>query len=73
MDPKEISLHFLLNINEDFDDDLLQDVVELLHWLYQHLKSYDIVSKQYETRKLIMFGHLKIQKKHPLEGTMSTD
>lgn len=32
MEPKEISLHFLLNLNEDFDDDLLQDALELLHW-----------------------------------------
>lgn len=31
MDPKEISLHFLLHLNEDFDDDLLQDAIELLH------------------------------------------
>jgi len=31
MDPKEISLHFLLHMNEDFDDDLLQDAVDLLH------------------------------------------
>jgi hypothetical protein len=31
MDPKEISLHFLLNIHEDLDDDLLQDAIELLH------------------------------------------
>ena len=31
VDPKEISMHFLLHLNEDFDDDLLQDAVELLH------------------------------------------
>jgi dynactin complex subunit len=31
MEPKEISLHFLLHLNEDFDDDLLQDAIELLH------------------------------------------
>jgi hypothetical protein len=30
LDPKEIALHFLLHINEDFDDDLLQDAVDLL-------------------------------------------
>jgi hypothetical protein len=30
MDPKEIALHFMLHINEDFDDDLLQDALELL-------------------------------------------
>jgi hypothetical protein len=30
MDPKEIALHFLLHVNEDFDDDLLKDAVELL-------------------------------------------
>lgn len=30
MDPKEISLHFMLHINDDFDDDLLQDALELL-------------------------------------------
>ncbi len=27
MNPKEIALHFLLNINKDFDEDLLQDVI----------------------------------------------
>lgn len=31
MDPKEISLHFLLHLNEDFDDDLLQDAIDLLN------------------------------------------
>ena len=31
VEPKEISMHFLLHLNEDFDDDLLQDAVELLH------------------------------------------
>ena len=31
VDPKEISMHFLLHMNDDFDDDLLQDAVELLH------------------------------------------
>lgn len=30
MTPKEMYLHFMLHINEDFDDDLLQDAVELL-------------------------------------------
>lgn len=30
MDPKEIALHFMLHINDDFDDDLLQDALELL-------------------------------------------
>jgi hypothetical protein len=30
MDPKEIALHFMLHINEEFDDDLLQDALELL-------------------------------------------
>jgi hypothetical protein len=30
LDPKEIALHFLLHINEDFDDDLLQDAIELM-------------------------------------------
>jgi hypothetical protein len=30
LDPKEISLHFLLHINDDFDDDLLQDAIDLL-------------------------------------------
>jgi hypothetical protein len=29
--PKEFSLHLLLQINEDFDDDLLQEATELLH------------------------------------------
>ena len=27
---KEVQLHFMLCINEDFDDDLLQDALELL-------------------------------------------
>jgi len=31
MDPKEISMHFLLHLNPDFDDDLLQDAIDLLH------------------------------------------
>ena len=31
MNPKEISLHFLLHLYEDFDDDLLQDAIEILH------------------------------------------
>jgi hypothetical protein len=31
MNHQEISLHFLLHLNEDFDDDLLQDAIELLH------------------------------------------
>ena len=31
MDPKEISLHFLLHLNEDFDDDLLSDAIQLLY------------------------------------------
>ena len=30
VDLKEISLLFLLHINDDFDDDLLQDTVKLL-------------------------------------------
>lgn len=30
MDPKEIALHFMLHINDDFDDDLMQDALELL-------------------------------------------
>ena len=30
MTPREMYLHFMLHINEDFDDDLLQDAVELL-------------------------------------------
>jgi len=25
-------MHMLLYLNEDFDDDLLQDTIELLHW-----------------------------------------
>lgn len=28
--PQEVYLHFLLHINEDFDDDLLKDAIELL-------------------------------------------
>lgn len=32
MNPKEISLHFLLEMNENFDDDLLQDVVEMIDY-----------------------------------------
>jgi hypothetical protein len=31
MDPREISLHFMLHMNEDFDDDLLSDAIDLLH------------------------------------------
>ena len=27
---REVSLHFLLDLNEDFDDDLLMDVVDLI-------------------------------------------
>ena len=30
---REVSLHFLLEINEDFDDDLLMDTVDLIAWL----------------------------------------
>jgi hypothetical protein len=30
MHPKEVALHFMLHINEDLDDDLLQDSLELL-------------------------------------------
>ena len=30
---REISLHFLLEINEDFDDDLLMEAVDLIAWL----------------------------------------
>lgn len=30
IDNREISLHFLLTLNEDFDDDLLSDAVDLL-------------------------------------------
>lgn len=32
VNPKEISMHFLLQINENFDDDLLQDVVEMIDY-----------------------------------------
>ncbi len=31
MDPRQISLHFMLHLNEDYDDDLLGDAIELLH------------------------------------------
>jgi len=31
MNSKEISLHFMLHLNEDFDDDLLKDAIELIH------------------------------------------
>jgi hypothetical protein len=27
---REVALHFMLHLNEDFDDDLLQDAIELL-------------------------------------------
>ena len=27
---EEVALHFLLHLNEDFDDDLLKDAVELI-------------------------------------------
>ena len=43
MNPKEITLHFLLGMNEDFDDDLLQDVVEIMdYWciLIYHIIIY---------------------------------
>jgi hypothetical protein len=33
MDPKEIALHFMLHLNEEFDDDLLQDALELLGYI----------------------------------------
>ena len=29
-DPKDLALHLLLHLNEDFDDDLLQDAMEIL-------------------------------------------
>lgn len=29
-DLKEVALHFMLHINEDFDDDLLQDALHLM-------------------------------------------
>ena len=29
---REVSLHFLLEINEDFDDDLLMEAVDLIEW-----------------------------------------
>jgi len=32
VNPKEISMYFLLSINENFDDDLLQDVVEMIDY-----------------------------------------
>lgn len=32
MNPKELTLHFLLQLNEEFDDDLLQDVVEMIDY-----------------------------------------
>ncbi len=32
MNPKEISLHLMLSLNDNFDDDLLQDVVELIDY-----------------------------------------
>jgi hypothetical protein len=31
VDRRDISLHLLLHLNEDFHDDLLQDAIELLH------------------------------------------
>lgn len=40
MDPREISLHFLLHMNEDFDDDLLQDAIELLHEEWSRRRHY---------------------------------
>jgi hypothetical protein len=27
---KEVALHFMLQVNEDFDDDLLQDALDLM-------------------------------------------
>lgn len=32
VNPKEISMHFMLSLNENFDDDLLQDVVEMIDY-----------------------------------------
>jgi hypothetical protein len=32
MEFKEIALFFLLEINRNFDDDLLNDVIEMLEW-----------------------------------------
>lgn len=32
MNPKEISMHLMLSLNDEFDDDLLQDVVELIDY-----------------------------------------
>jgi hypothetical protein len=29
-DLKEVAIHFMLHINEDFDDDLLQDALDLM-------------------------------------------
>lgn len=39
MHPKEVALHFMLHINEDLDDDLLQDSLELLDliWLFSFI------------------------------------
>jgi hypothetical protein len=31
IDPRIISMFFMLHINEDFDDDLLSDAIDLLH------------------------------------------
>lgn len=32
VNPKEISMHFMLSLNENFDDNLLQDVVEMIDY-----------------------------------------
>lgn len=31
VDLRDISLHFMLHLNENFDDDLLSDAIKLLH------------------------------------------
>lgn len=47
---KEVLLHFMLFINEDFDDDLLQDALELLEeeffWLFIFIQ-YVFLSSRY--------------------------
>ena len=30
LEPKQIALHFMLNLNPNFDEDLLQDAIEMI-------------------------------------------
>lgn len=47
MDPKEIALHFMLHINEEFNDDLLQDALELLDYIWSATTNIIIYTYKY--------------------------